>query len=596
MAKKFFLFCLRRFIFISTLPILLLISLFWTPFELTAQLRIEQQPLLMRLFPPPKLAIPFANDLGLIVFCPPEWNFLSQSSTTGTVPLFIYPPGSSKSVEGGYLFKNVIIVDIKPISHSFNLQGLVNAEQQEILKIFPGIKYGPKQIVSTLHNHKFITITAEDEASGLKMKVGFSKIGDKAIKIQLVSQSELYQENLDKFNYVLLTILPLKISHDRKIIKPQPDPLISPPETYWRNKLLRDGPYEYWKNFEAGTEVKFKFSQKFSGYSIQSERAFQVLSVDQEAAVINYQEKVTQASGQLSSTFPTTITEKIIEFIQAEEAFSQNDLFASNLGLDIGYFLSHPDAIVVAENTDKLSIQDETFNCERVIILIDSQVQPKRLTIWYSEAVPGGLVKFTLENLDDTQFYLEGWLSYSSKKRNAPIPPAEGSTEREMKEVPALFYLKQRLPLLWRGNTPFEYLNDLSKILFIFALYYLNINLNPEEAVSRLQPIMDELRKARQDYDNFLTRAREELKPEELTKISTFITSYENYLTVQSRRDELLIRTIGLSGTRDKKKLEELKSDIKSFSSNFSECLMLMEKLKKILKSLAGMTLKVKKW
>ncbi|MBC7350336.1 MAG: hypothetical protein H5U05_10240 [Candidatus Aminicenantes bacterium] len=573
-----------------------LISPFTIPPELAGQSKLEQQKTSINWSPPSDIAIPFVDDLGLLVYCPPGWTPLYPDSSRGTIPLFICPPGSVQPTEMGYSFKNGLIVDIRKLPSYQNLIELVKAEQKEISKTLPSIKFGPEETITSYRNYKFLTTTAEDKIAKFKMKIGFSKIGDKVIIIQLISQADFYQENLDQFFYVLHSLLPLKITVDQDIVSPQPAPLLLPAEAHWRKKLLGDGRYEYWKNYEAGTQAKFKVSQKFSSFSLQSEKTFRVLNVNEEAAIITCQEKITGAPGHPSGGTSEDTTENIIAFSQAEEAFPEKDLFDTRLGVDLSYFLSHPDAIVVAEDTENLPIQGRTLGCERVVILINSKEQPKRLSIWHSEAVPGGLVKFALESLDKSGLYQEAQLiSYTIKKREATGPTAATTSQEQIKEMPAIFYVKQRLPIFWRGTSPFEYFTDLSYILYIFTIYYLGVNSNPEETLGRIQPIIDELEKARQDFNNFLSGAHEELEPAELTKLNFFIDASESYLRLLNRLNELLIQTIRLSKTQNKEDLEKLKSNFKSLSTSFTENQRLLDHLQNLTKSLSAITLKVKR-
>lgn len=238
---------------------------------------------------------------------------------------------------------------------------------------------------------------------------------------------------------------------------------------------------------------------------------------------MEYIEKGIQTPGQKAIAFPASTNEKLLEFIQLEEMFSSKDFFDSNLGVDLNYYLTHTDFIVVAEGKAKTPFQNELLEAEwaSINIYVPSN-QPRRLKVWYSENVPGRIVRIVQEDSPATDFSQEIQLaSFSVNKRSADEAEAFMQIPEGTIEVNATSYLQKRLKLMEDRISPLYYMvgmSFLSNAILFYYVYYAEKAGQPDEIKNLLLPMMEEAMSIKSEFETFLKTVNDELSPEELKK------------------------------------------------------------------------------
>lgn len=275
--------------------------------------------------------------------------------------------------------------------------------------------------------------------------------------------------------------------------------------------------------------------------------------------------------------------------------FSSKDLFDSNLGVDLNYCLTHTESIVVAEGKAKIPVQNELLETEwaSINIYVPSN-QPRRLKVWYSENVPGRIVRIVQEDSPATDFSQEIQLaSFSVNKRSADEAEAFMQIPEGTIEVNGISYLQKRLKLMEDRLSPLYYMVGMSFLSNAFLFYYAEKAGQPGEIKNLLLPMMEEAMSIKSEFETFLKKVNDELSPEELKKIDSFITIYRNYMNSSWRQIALFIEFLRAYDPEDKAKQEECSKVAKEFSIATWGIVKTVHQIQSELKSLATTRLKV---
>lgn len=540
-------------------------------------------------------ALPFRGDTCLLVPIPSGWSCYSPTAGEGTVPLIICPEGTLKVSDNELFFNEAILVDIIDCPSSMSLEDIIEVNLEEIRTRLPNLNIVSKGIVQSVYQFRFITLSISEEESNHQLFLAFGRAGEKVIKIELLSHTDTYKTYYEAFVHVAVTTLPLRIGFYGDLLQVQAGAILTPAEIILKKKLLGEGPYKHWISYRPGTEVRFKQAQKFKDFQLQFEKSFKLISADKEGVAMEYTEKGIQTPGRKASAFPALTSGKLLEFIQLEEMFSSKDLFHSNLGVDLNYFLTHTDSIVVAEGKAKIPVQNELLETEWASINIyDPSNQPRRLKVWFSENVPGRIIRIVQEDSPATDFSQEIQLtSFSVNKRSADEAEALMQIPEGTIEVNAISYLQKRLKLMENRISPLYYMIGMSFLSNALLIYYAEKAGQLEEIQNLLLPMMEEATNIKSEFETFLKTVNDELSPEELKKIDSFTTIYRNYMNSSWRQIALFIELLRTYDPDDKAKLEEFSKAAKEFSITISSIVKTINQIKSELKSLATTKLKV---
>jgi|GEM_PF-3812618 len=572
------------------------LSIFLSPLSALAQSHIQKYPdqVIVRLSPFSPFALPYRDDTGLLVPMPAGWTFYSPSPGEGTVPLIICQEGKLQVSNDELSFTEAILVDILDCPSPMRLEDLIEANLEEIRTRSPRIKIGTKKINQSIYGFRFITLSVSEEESNLQLFLAFARAGEKVIKIELLSNPHTYRDHLDTFFYILRVTLPIRIGFYEQLLQVQAGAILTPAEINLRQKLLGEGPYDYWIRYGPGTEVQFRQTQKFPGHQLQFEKSFNLISADKEGVAIKYVEKGVSLPGQKASAFPIITGEKLLEFIRFEEMFSSKDPFDSNLGLDLNFFLTHTNAVVVAEGKAKIPVQNNLLETEWASYSILDSQQPRRLTIWFSENVPGRIVRLVQENPGETGFSQEIQLtSFSVKKPSAEELEALKLTPEGTVEVNAISYVQKRLKVMENRISPFYHMVGTTCLFNVLSRYYADRAVQPEEMKNLLRPMMEEAANIKSEFETFFKTVNDELSPEELKKIDSFITTYKNYLNSSARKIELFLESLDHYDPKDKTKSEEFSKSVRAFFMTVAGVVNAINQIDSQFKSLAATKLKV---
>lgn len=231
-------------------------------------------------------AMPFSDNTGLLVIKPKGWNFFSPEPGQGTLPLLIYPQGKLEIEESQLLFKEAILVDILDSRPDLRLEDLIKEEVDQLENYYGWLTIQSTTVMSSMFGFRYPVLKIGGEESDKIIFLAFSLAGEKVIKIILLTHPETYENSWPAFFFTLMTLQPLPIHFDQDILRLQSKPVFTLFETDLRQKLLDKSPYEYWAAYRPETEVRFKHIQKFSGYQLNFEKSFKVISVDDEGVVM----------------------------------------------------------------------------------------------------------------------------------------------------------------------------------------------------------------------------------------------------------------------------------------------------------------------
>jgi hypothetical protein len=540
-------------------------------------------------------AIPYNEDTALLVVRPTGWMFYSPSPGEGTFPLIIYPKDNLNISNNELSLSEGIIVDILNFPSASSLENLAEANSKEIKDAFPDLEASSTYLSESFYGFRYITTPLSEEKSGLRFILALARAGEKVIRIKLFSRRDSYQSDLNVFTSVIRTALPLRIGFYGDMLKVQRGAILAPPEKLMMHRLLAEGPYDYWKKYAPGTEVKFRQTQKYSSYKFQFEKSFKLISSDKEAVIMDYREKGTALLGQKASVLPNTEDQQFLELIRTDELFSSKDPFVSYLGLNLSYYLTHPAAVVDSKGKASLPAKDKLLETEWVRYRIFDAAQPRRLTIWFSDDIPGRIVRLLLENLDGTGSHDEIELTSSVAKTASrdELEALEPVPEVTV-EVPAISYLQKRLSIMENRISPFYYMVGTTLLFHVFSMYYLDRGVQPAQIEDLLLPFMEELRNLKSEYATFEQIVKEELSHEELNKLDIFLTAYKNYLGSGLRRVESFVELLKASDLKDKDKLKNIAASALTFLLTSSSAVDSVNQIESQLDSLAAITVKVK--
>jgi len=177
-------------------------------------------------------------------------------------------------------------VDILDSRLDLRLEDLIKEEVDQLENYYGWLTIQSTTVMSSMSGFRYPVLKIGGEESEKIIFLAFSLAGEKVIQIILLTHPETYENSWPAFFFTLMTLQPLPIHLDQDILRLQSKPVFTLFETDLRQKLLDKSPYEYWAAYRPETEVRFKHIQKFSGYQLNFEKSFKVISVDNEGVVM----------------------------------------------------------------------------------------------------------------------------------------------------------------------------------------------------------------------------------------------------------------------------------------------------------------------
>lgn len=491
----------------------------------------------------PASAILFSYPLALLVIPPERWTveFFNDGENPG---LLIHPVNKKPEHTGGIFFADSIFLQISEKKKEAALEKLF---EDELKPLTPGAGKGkspPVEVMVSRFGPRFIRSgRVEGNLSG-RFHLAFALCGNRIIKISALAGPEFSEEMEKAFFRVIFFLLPFRFEKvdARGAIYPAADPLLHPAEEEVRHRYLNFDVYRSWSGFQPGTELRFDYRAQSSSFLYTMEKIISLLALDYEVAVLEYREKGEVKNLASREKLPAVNFEKVLEILSGVTADETSNPYYVSLGPNPLLFLNSGSSLVTFSKKENVTVGGRVIETERVDFLELRGKDEQRASFWFSEKVPGFLVKASVRSTGQIiragasepvefsqEINLKSFRPVISKEKQAAGLKTPASAPGE---VPALYYLQRKLPPGDYYPGPSE-LGKIKVLFFALSMDYENKGLTPTEILAGLEPLVRATKQIRDNYLRLQEEIREELEEESLQKISGVI----NYLVRNAESD-----------------------------------------------------------
>lgn len=335
--------------------------------------------------------------------------------------------------------------------------------------------------------------------------------------------------------------------------------------------------YEYWAQFKSGSFITIKFRSQVADVTQETWKTLTVKQVTPEKITIELREwsgkKATRANG-------TDETSGIVTFLTFDfetPPWEADDIFAGVLSIN----LFNPSLTSNADQSDEgmevIEINGVMYNAEYKKIIIEDNDVRTTMNVWFSDSIPGTVLRFTRE-IEDSVFVKEEYtaVDFRALKRETSEYQRLLSESRDI--LPASIFL-------WRNLRFFSELRGIEDDWFSFPKSVEDYS----EWMERLERLVEKTERWKENLEEDIRKIDSQLNKEEKARLDPFFEQAAEYCTIFCDFiDKLYEITFGMTNAPENISLnviyefEELKMLMDEWKSVFKSYVVELEKLKDI--------------